>query len=39
MAEIFTVSIADIVKELQLELVYAPKDSTEIMVSDNPDCS
>ena len=38
MAEIFTVSIADIVKELQLELVYAPKDSTEIMVSDN-DCN
>lgn len=38
MAEIFTVSIADIVKELQLELVYTPRDANEIMVSDN-DCN
>ena len=38
MAEIFTVSIEEIVKELDLELVYCPGNASEVVVSDN-DCN
>ncbi|MCR5123514.1 MAG: HPr(Ser) kinase/phosphatase [Ruminococcus sp.] len=35
MAEIFTVSIDEIIKQNELELVYSPKDPAEILVDDN----
>ena len=38
MAEIFTVSIEEIVNQNDLELVYCPKDPAEVMVADN-DCN
>ncbi|MGN0601267.1 MAG: HPr(Ser) kinase/phosphatase [Oscillospiraceae bacterium] len=38
MAELFTVSIKDIVDELRLEVVYTPKDTSELLISDN-DCN
>lgn len=35
MAEIFTVTIEDIVKELDLELIYSPKPISELLVREN----
>ena len=38
MAELFTVSIKDIVDELRLEVVYSPKDLSDLSIADN-DCN
>lgn len=38
MAEIFTVTVKDIVDQLKLEVIYAPKDVSELLISDN-DCN
>ena len=38
MAELFTVSIKDIVDELRLEVVYSPKELNELSIADN-DCN
>lgn len=35
MSEIFTVSLNEIVTELRMEVVYAPKDISEILISEN----
>ncbi|MFT3952474.1 MAG: HPr(Ser) kinase/phosphatase [Oscillospiraceae bacterium] len=35
MAEIFTVSLQEIVDEFKLEVVYAPKETTQLHISDN----
>ncbi len=38
MAEIFTVTIAEIVERLKLEVIYTPKDTSQLLISDN-DCN
>lgn len=38
MAELFSVTIEEIVEELKLEILYTPKDTSEILVTDN-DCN
>ncbi|MGN0622715.1 MAG: HPr(Ser) kinase/phosphatase [Oscillospiraceae bacterium] len=38
MAEIFTVTVKDIVDQLKLEVIYAPKDISDLLISDN-DCN
>ena len=38
MAEIFTASIAEIVDRLNLEMIYTPKKTNELYVSEN-DCN